>query len=216
MSGQPPQPFARRWRGYLRVSVRSLVVFVLVVGGVLGWIVRGARIQRDAVAAITQAGGEVFYDWQFRDGRLAPHGNPPAPSWLVDAFGVDYFGHVAVVDLQLAATSAHLAHIGRLSRLKHLNLAGSSLSDADIADLSGLSDLTSLKLSSTPISDAGFSVAPGLAAPGKSLHIASMSYRFVRKDQLPSNRAVRYTDLSNTTSSVRPHTRPVCPVRAFA
>jgi hypothetical protein len=46
-----------RWRKFLRFSVRGLIVLVLVIGAALGWFVRGARTQRDAVAAIERAGG---------------------------------------------------------------------------------------------------------------------------------------------------------------
>ena len=49
-------PVARPWRKCLRFSVRGLIVVVLLVGGWFGWEVRSARIQREAVAAITKAG----------------------------------------------------------------------------------------------------------------------------------------------------------------
>lgn len=55
-------------RKLLRISVRELLVLVLVIGAGLGWIVRAARIQREAVAAITRAGGSVKYDWKWSGG----------------------------------------------------------------------------------------------------------------------------------------------------
>ena len=45
------EPASRSARRYLRMSVRGTIVLVLAVGGLLGWIVRSAAIQRDAVAA---------------------------------------------------------------------------------------------------------------------------------------------------------------------
>ena len=45
-------------------SVRGLIVVVLVTGTTLGWIVRSARIQRAAVAAIESTKGSVRYDWE--------------------------------------------------------------------------------------------------------------------------------------------------------
>jgi hypothetical protein len=51
------KPVSRPWRRFLRFSVRGLIVLVLVIGVGLGWIVRRAHIQRDAVSAITKAGG---------------------------------------------------------------------------------------------------------------------------------------------------------------
>ena len=68
-------PVGRPWRRFLRVSVRGLIVLVLVTCAWLGWIVRSARIQREAVAAITETGGEVNYNWEWKDGVPAPvHG----------------------------------------------------------------------------------------------------------------------------------------------
>jgi hypothetical protein len=50
-------PVSRTWRRFLRFSVQGMIVVLLLVGGWLGWLVRSARIQREAVAAITTAGG---------------------------------------------------------------------------------------------------------------------------------------------------------------
>ena len=46
------RPVRRPWRRSLRFSVRGLIVLVLVIGAGLGSLVRSARIQREAVAAI--------------------------------------------------------------------------------------------------------------------------------------------------------------------
>ncbi len=50
---------SRPWQRYLRLSVRSLIVVVVLIGATLGWIARSARLQREAVAAILKAGGHV-------------------------------------------------------------------------------------------------------------------------------------------------------------
>src|SRR5262249_9079810 len=89
--GPPPS----RWRRRFTVSVRALMAFVLVAGGGVGWVVHRARVQREAVAAIRQAGGRVFYDWEqiptrglYRDVlRPNPNGRPGWPKWLVDHLG---------------------------------------------------------------------------------------------------------------------------------
>ena len=91
------KPASRPLRRCLRFSVRGLIVAVLVIGAWLGWIVRSARIQREAVAAITKAGGTVTYDWEWKNGKSTPGGKPWAPKRLVDLLGVDYFGHVTQV-----------------------------------------------------------------------------------------------------------------------
>jgi hypothetical protein len=91
-------PESRSWRRYLRLTVRALIVLVLVIGGALGWLVRSARLQRDAVGAIAKAGGTVFYDWEWKDGTYISGGQPFARKWLVGRIGVDYFGHPVCVD----------------------------------------------------------------------------------------------------------------------
>jgi hypothetical protein len=57
----PSVPVSRPGKRFLRLSVRDLIVVVLVMGAWPGWLVRSAQIQREAVAAITRAGGSVRY-----------------------------------------------------------------------------------------------------------------------------------------------------------
>ena len=87
----PAAPVSRPWRRYLRFSMRGLIVLLVVIGVALGWLVRGARNQREAVAAIRKTGGLVSYDWESKNGKWVRNGRPWAPKWLVDALGVDYF-----------------------------------------------------------------------------------------------------------------------------
>jgi hypothetical protein len=58
---------SRPWWRHLLFSVRGLLVLVLLIGAGLGWTVRNARIQREAVAAIKSAGGGVTYHHQIGD-----------------------------------------------------------------------------------------------------------------------------------------------------
>jgi hypothetical protein len=97
MKTVPTETASRPWRRFLRFSVRGLIVLVLVIGVGLGWIVRSAYIQRDAVAAVKKAGGSVSYDREPSDGDNALAGSPWTPRWLVDFVGVDYFGAVTDV-----------------------------------------------------------------------------------------------------------------------
>ena len=76
-----------------------MIAVVLVVGGGLGWFVRRAHDQRDAVESIGRKAGGVQFDWEFKDGKDVPSGRPWAPQWLVDRLGVDYFGSVTSVNL---------------------------------------------------------------------------------------------------------------------
>jgi hypothetical protein len=157
-------PVLYSWRRFLRFSVRGLIVLVLVIGGGLGWIVREARIQRDAVAAIARDGGKVFYDWEWRDGHTVPGGKPPAPSWLADLIGVDYFGHVTYAWLSSTSNplDAVLAHVGRLTRVQFLVASRAPVSDSGLLHLKGLTELSSLILTNTHATDAGLAHLKGL------------------------------------------------------
>ena len=53
----------------MRSIVRGLMIVVSVVGVWLGWVVRCAHIQRDAVATIQKGGGTVSYDWEWANGK---------------------------------------------------------------------------------------------------------------------------------------------------
>ncbi len=161
----PSGPVSRPWRRYLRFSVRGLIVFVLVIGVGLGWIVRSAHTQRDAVAAIKKAGGLTFYDIP----RI------PVDSWhepsgwrtLVGVtIGIDYAGHVTFAHIAPTGNDADrqeaLAHVGDLGQLEQLDLAGVSVTDGDLATLDGLNRLQQLMLQNTQITDAGLAHLRGL------------------------------------------------------
>jgi internalin A len=176
-------PVARRWRRFVRLSVRGLIVLVLVIGGWLGWLVRSARIQREAVEAITVDGGFVCYDWGRRNRVFIPGGKLWTPQWLVNLVGVDYFGHVTLVvfsdpsdakseqvgrltgleELFAGAVGdAGLAHLKELKNLTDLHLDYTKITDAGLAHLKGLNKLSSLDLASTQVTDAGLTNLKGL------------------------------------------------------
>jgi hypothetical protein len=142
------------------------MVFVLVLGGLLGWYVRSVRIQQGAVAAIERTGGSVFYDVQNRNDGPIPYYKPfglkwlfkpkdLAPKWLVDRIGLDYTGTVVNAHLGPAADDATMVHVGHLDRLEDLGLNGTKVTDAGLEHLKGLKLLRGLGLGETRISDAG-------------------------------------------------------------
>ena len=155
MSTTLAKPVPRPWRRVLRFSVRAMIGVVLVVGCLLGWIVRSAHIQREAVAAIEAVGGNVEYDWDDRTPFTLESQPPPVPRWLVDFLGVHYFGHISGVTLSPNATDTVFAQIGQLTKLKRLTAMRSSVSDAGLTHLDGLTELLSLDLGRTRVSDAG-------------------------------------------------------------
>ena len=157
-----PKPLSRPWWNYVRFSVRALIVLVLLIGAGLGWLVRSAHVQRDAVAAIRRAGGSVSYHWQWNNRKSVPGGKPWVPKWLVDLIGVDYFGHVTSVWLQPAPTDGAIVEVGHLTQLERLLLVGGFVADDDLAHLKGLTKLSDLYLSNNQVSDAGLAHLKGL------------------------------------------------------
>ena len=180
------EPNSQPWRRFIRFSLRGLIVFVLVIGAATAWVVRSARIQREAVAAIRKSRGIVLYDWEWNNGRMTRARKSPGPAWLVDAIGIDYFGNVAEVFVSNAPDDV-LMHIGHLRHLqfvvvtKHEVTAGlahlrglsiipviafdlnyTAVTDGDLAHLKGLSGTCSIELLDTQITDAGLSNLEGL------------------------------------------------------
>jgi hypothetical protein len=101
------------------------MMLVLVLGGMLGWVVHLAHVQRDAVAAIRSGGGQVTYNWQLKTlpsgiVQFDIKGRPKAPSWLLDYLGDDYFGHVEQVELGPRNTDAVIKQVGQLDQLRQL------------------------------------------------------------------------------------------------
>jgi len=180
MSSQP-KPVAHPWRRYLRFSVRGLIVLVLVTGVWLGWIVRSARIQREAVAAITNAGAEVEYDLEWSNGKFIPSGKPWAPGWLADLIGVDYFGHVTNVVYDVVPSEAAKlpsAEVGLLTRRERPRFSADDLVAASLSDLHSLANLGELDLSYRDLTDTDLANLKGLT----SLKVLYLSYNLQMTD----------------------------------
>ena len=133
-----------------RFGLRSLLLLVLAIGSGLGWVVLGAREQRDLVAHIRSIGGAVGYEGERN--RISPDQvvvHRLWPTWLVRRLGPDYFHGVTNVNLLLAdkVDGDLLVRISRLKSLKTLDLCeGSRIKDGDLASLSRLPNLEELWL----------------------------------------------------------------------
>ena len=135
------KPVSRPWRRFLRLQPAG--------DGCSGagdrswaWLGRPPSPRsRDAVAAIQAAGGEVQYEWEWKDGATVKGGRRPTPRRLVDLLGAD-FGHVTKGTLHNAENDASIVHFGRLTRLEWLNLDRSFVGDAALAHVKRLTNLT--------------------------------------------------------------------------
>jgi hypothetical protein len=89
-------------RRLLRFRLRTLLIVTTLVCVWLAWHVHRTKEQRQAVAAIREFGGWVYYDYQYPDPskRSADlEARSPFPTWLVDRLGVDFFHDAVEVNL---------------------------------------------------------------------------------------------------------------------
>ena len=135
-----------------------MMALVLVVGVASGGIVRlmrRAEAQRTAVGALRNAICLVWYDWQWKDGRLLPQRHAPL-SQMGEPAHRDRLSERCRRDHRLDPLSdALMIHVGRLSGLEELDLSQSAVTDSGILQLRGLKNLRVLKLTDTAIGDAG-------------------------------------------------------------
>lgn len=192
---------SRSWRRVPRLSVRGLVVLVLLVGSGIGWFVRGARIQRDAVAAIEETGGLAYYDWESTNGDVINGGGPPAPWWLCELIGIDCFGHVDAVWYRGSTQSeAAIAAVGRLTRLRYLNMDHTLTTDANLVHVADLTSLHDLFLSDDQVTNAGM-VHLGRLSNLSRLFLAGTSVTNAGMVQLGRLTNLSYLDLRQTRVS---------------
>jgi hypothetical protein len=131
------------WRHLFRMSVRTLLILVLVLGGGLGWVFRLAHAQRDAAAVIKEASGYVRYDWELKDEKRW------WPEWLAKIAGVDFFGHVVHADIASGESNTVLAHVGHLRRLQQLSPSHTAVTDTGLTSLMDLNKLEYLSCEPT-------------------------------------------------------------------
>ncbi len=186
----------RPWRRFLRLSVRGLIALVLVIGGWLGWIVRNARLQREAVAVIRNAGGSFSYDWEYSDGNYIRGATRRAPRLLVDLLGVDCFGHVTRVEF-FRDGDLPSVEIGRLTRLQLLTVGSSTLSDAQMSNLKGLKELREVSFINSGVTDVGLAAVMGSANLEK-LRVRSSRVTDAGVANLVRLSKLSILDLSNT------------------
>jgi hypothetical protein len=157
-------------RRRLSLSLRGSLLLVLVLGLWLGWQARRARLQREAVAAVTAYGGFVRYDWELdAKGVPVPDAAPRAPGWLRRAIGDDYFQTVAVADMIHATdrrgmavlagseSDALMAKLAALPDLREVYLPGELATDRAMETIGGLKGLRTLMIWEARVTGEGLS-----------------------------------------------------------
>jgi hypothetical protein len=148
-----------RSRFVFRFSLRVMMVLVLVVGGGLEWVVRGARIQREAVAGVRRAGGTAWYDWQWKAGQpdrdsfnVMP--TPEQPRRHMMQFELKYRLDQYNAPQTCPVDDDSLVYLNKMNLLQGLWLDGRMVTDKGLAPLR-LTPISFLYLRNTQLSDAG-------------------------------------------------------------
>ncbi len=110
------------------------------------------------------------YDWELWRGLHLPNAKPPAPDWLVNLLGIDYFGNVVRVYFSNAYWHSRptqlsdelLRGLGEMKQLERLGLDNSSFDDQGLAYIRNLRQLKELYLGRTEVSDAGLGDIRGM------------------------------------------------------
>lgn len=178
-------------RRYLRISLRTLLLLVTVLGVALGVYLNRVQQQARAVAMIERLGGQCWYTYQVDENRIGyqtPR-EPSAPKWLRTVLSDHFFTTVIMVNLKQSEvtdddlkllvglrnlkrldlegpsiTDSSLEHIGRMTSLEVLHLFDTRVTDQGLAHVATLKQLTSLGLSVSRISDKGLVHLSGLKA----------------------------------------------------
>jgi Leucine Rich repeat len=172
----------KRKRRWFQFSLRTLMIFVVIVAIPCAWLGRKIaqkRREREAVASVVKLGGRVFFDYQRDETGSRPAGppggtktsaswrekaDPAGPAWLRSFLGDDFFSEVGGVWADSSAfTDAHLDGIGHFLYLQDLSLQGSRVTDAGLANVESLRRLKHLYLDNTRIGDDGLAHLSGLS-----------------------------------------------------
>ena len=130
-------------------------MFVLIVSIGMTWLgvkMVKARRQREAVEAIEEVGGVVWYDYQ--GGHLFTESS--VPKWARALFGDDFFFDVVAVESDSGSLGDDEASdLKALENLVHLDVSLTQITDAGLEHLEGLTKLEWLSLIDTQVTPEG-------------------------------------------------------------
>ncbi len=148
----PVTPRRRRW---FRISLRTLLLLVTLLCIWLGVKVNQARRQKEAIAALKSIGLRIDFYHQRRDqGFPDSSAEPPAPTWLRQITGDDFFQRVCSLGGNNPDfTDDHAAHLSALDHLMYLTIGDSPASDEALAQIGNTSSLEIVHFFNTPVGD---------------------------------------------------------------
>lgn len=121
-------------RRYCTFSLRMLFLALASLAVWLGVVVHRARMERDAIKAIEDLGGNVIYDCELEYEQSEKYGfsfsidrdrRPPGPAWLRQLIGDEFFRDAEVVFLDPDVPAANqVKAIPHLQQLRMLRVVG--------------------------------------------------------------------------------------------
>jgi internalin A len=208
-----PVPAAQQrcfhWRLYL-----ALFLIVGAVGSTVWWLgaeVRRARTERDAVAAIRELGGHVYYDLKRDDfGNDIGATEPSSPAWLYALFGEHLFAPAVSAEL---CTTEQMQYVSALARLRRLRLHrqpfsfhgvvrggayhGTTIAELDLPEIVELTQLEELDCAFVDLTDAAIDTVVRLPRL-RFLNLTCTCVTDAALDQLGQLRALEELGLGGT------------------
>jgi hypothetical protein len=128
-------------------SLRTLLIVMTVACVYLAVQFQWAREQREAVEAIRESGGNVYYDYQGVSKSHATAAESWAPRWAIDRFGIDFF-HTAIQAQRVRRGG--LPAVAHLRKLQWLEIEDWQVTDEDLQALRRLQQLQILEIHAPP------------------------------------------------------------------
>lgn len=140
---------------FLRFRLKTLLALVTLLSLYLGWHVYSTNRQKQAVGAIRNLGGWVYYDFQIVDDKFDPNGQSWVPERIRSRLGVDFFHSVVQVNmvynddgkarLDNNQTSGDaMRYVGQLKDVEVLLLKEGQATDENLQYVAGLPRLRRL------------------------------------------------------------------------
>ena len=128
-----PRKHKRRW---FQFSLRTLLIFTVVVAVGAGWLgnrVERKRQEREAAEAIVKLGGLAVHYYEKGSEKS------PGPDWVRSLLGENFFSDVVEVNLAGAAVhNSDLVCLDNLVAIEKLNLSSTKITDEGLASLARL------------------------------------------------------------------------------
>jgi hypothetical protein len=136
-----------------QLRLRSFLLIIIVIGGMIGLFVHSARRQRDVAASIVALGGTVRYRIELRPPRIGA-------LWAVQKsvaglVGADYVSSIMSVNLYSLPSESAFDLIESLDHVEELHVAGPLVNDSNLERITKLDRLTRLSLFESAITDVG-------------------------------------------------------------